>query len=286
MPLLKSVYHVLLDSFPVQLGAAALVRLLPEPHITLSCLEIVVPGLPAGLSGLRVLHVSDLHWRSGSELARELPDLAATVPHDLTLYTGDFIDDDDGIAPVAALLARMPRTQGAYAVLGNHDYRRLGRSDGHNDVPRLRAALADAGLELLFNAARPLLGGELFVAGVDDPAIKRDDIDRAMSSVPDGACCLLLAHSPDIVLRLGPHRPGLILAGHTHGGQIHLPFIGPLKTETKLGRRWAMGLREHDGVPIFVTRGIGYSGINLRLGCPAEVALLTLRSPLAAECAA
>ncbi len=286
MSVIKSVYHAAIDSPPAQLGVAVLARVLPRPHIELAAYDIVVPGLPANLDGLRVLHVSDLHLRPGSELAYELPDLVADVPHDLALYTGDFIDTDDGIAPVTALLARMPRVQGAYAVLGNHDYLPLGRTHGSNDVRRLRSALAEVGLEILDNRARPVCGGELFIAGVDDPATYRDDLDRAMAGVPADACALLLAHSPDIVLRLGAHRPGLILAGHTHGGQVRLPLLGPLITMSRLPRDRVMGLHEYKGVPTFVTRGIGYSGLDVRLGCPAEVALITLRSARAAERAA
>ena len=285
MSIVKDLYHAALDSPPAQLGVTVLQRLLPAPHIGLTHYDVVVPGLPHGLTGLRVLHVSDLHLRSGSELALELPDVAAQAPHDLALYTGDFIDDDEGIAPVAELLARMPRVD-AYTVLGNHDYRPLGRGYGRNDVPRLRAALHGAGIEVLENTARPVCGGELFIAGVDDPATHRDDLRQAMSAVPHGACCLLLAHSPDIVRRLGEYRPGLILSGHTHGGQVRLPLIGPLITMSGLPRGQIMGLHEHHGVPTFTTRGIGYSGLNIRLRCPAEVALITLRSPLAAEVAA
>lgn len=284
--IIKDVYHAVLDSALAQGTVEALIRVLPEPRVALTRYEIAVPGLPAGLEGLRALHVSDLHLRPGSELAWQIPDLVAGVPHDLLLYTGDFIDTDDGIDDIARLLARMPRSDEAYAVLGNHDYLPLGRFQGANDVARLRATLTEAGVRMLDNTARPVLGGELFIAGVDDPATKRDDLDRAMASVPDGACCLLLAHSPDIVLRLGGHRPGLILSGHTHGGQIRLPFIGPLVTMSKLPRDQVMGLATFKGVPTFVTRGIGYSGLNLRLGCPPEVALLTLRSALASEQAA
>src|SRR5437660_4300838 len=163
MSFCKSVYHALIDSAPAQIGVAALTRILPQPHLALTRYEVVVPGLPRGLEGLRVLHVSDLHLRSGSELAWQLPEVAAAAPHDLAVYTGDFIDDDDGIAPVASLLARMPRVAGAYAVLGNHDYRPLGRSHGFNDVGRLQAELAAAGLEGLSNTARTICGGELFL---------------------------------------------------------------------------------------------------------------------------
>ena len=279
---MKRAYHALIDSLPAQLGVTLLKYALPEPHVTLTRQDVTVPGLPAGLTGLRLLHISDMHLDPSSQLADELPELAATVPHDFTVYTGDFIDTDDGIPLVAQALARMPRAGGSYAVLGNHDYRRLGRS-ALNDVARLQATLVDAGLQVLRNTSLPVCNGEIFIAGVDDPATHRDNANLALASVPDGACCLLLAHSPDILLRLGDHRPGLVLAGHTHGGQIRLPLFGPAITMTKLPRRLSMGLYDYDGVRTFVTRGIGYSGLNLRLGCPPEIALLTLRSPLAAE---
>ena len=100
-----------------------------------------------------------------------------------------------------------------------------------------------------------------------------------MADVPGEACTLVLAHSPDVALRLQAHRPGLILAGHTHGGQIRLSRIGPLLTLSDLPRHLAMGVGMYRGVPLFVSRGIGYSGLYIRIGSPAEVALLTLRSP-------
>src|ERR671937_2924029 len=180
MSFFKSVYHALIDSAPAQIAVAAIVRTLPLPHVALTHYEVVVPSLPPGFEGLRVLHGSDLHLRPGSELAWQLPEVAAAAPHDLAVYTGDFIDDDDGIAPVGTLLARMPRVAGAYAVLGNHDHRPRGRAHGRNDVDRLQAALAAAGLEVLSNTARAICGGELVLAGGDEPATPRDDLSRAL----------------------------------------------------------------------------------------------------------
>lgn len=286
MSVLKHLYQVVLDSPPTQLAAAGLARLLPPPYLTLTLYDVTVPGLPAQLHGLRVLHVTDLHLRLDSRLASELPELVAGVPHDLALYTGDFVDDADGLPLLADTLRRLPRPEAAFAVLGNHDYGRHGRQHCGAQGRDVSAVLAEAGIQVLSNSAHSALGAGLFIAGVDDPSRHRDDLDHAMASVPEGACCLLLAHSPDIVLRLGQHRPGLILAGHTHGGQIRLPLAGPLITMSRLPRRQVMGLHEYQGVPTFVSRGIGYSGVNLRLWCPPEVALLTLRSPLAAERAA
>jgi predicted MPP superfamily phosphohydrolase len=196
------------------------------------------------------------------------------------------VDDADGLPLLADTLRRLPHPEAAFAVLGNHDYDRHGREHRGEHGHDVSAVLAEAGIQVLSNSAHSALGAGLFIAGVDDPSRRRDDLDRAMAGVPEGACCLLLAHSPDVVLRLGQHRPGLVLAGHTHGGQIRLPLAGPLITMSRLPRRQVMGLHEHQGVPTFVSRGIGYSGVNLRLWCPPEVALLTLRSPLAAERAA
>jgi predicted MPP superfamily phosphohydrolase len=252
------------------------------PRVQLSQHEIVVARLPVRLDGLRILHVTDLHLHPGPRVAWQIPALIAAVPHDLICYTGDFIDSDEDLPRLASLLAEMPRTAPAYAVLGNHDYRPYGRRQGHNNVERLRHTLRAGGITLLTNESRPLYEGGLHLAGVDDPATGRDDLDHALAHVPAAACSLLLAHSPDIVLHLAGHQPGLILAGHTHGGQIRLPLVGAVLTESHIPRRLAMGLHGYQGTQLFVSRGVGYSGLDLRLGCPPEVALLTLRSPAVA----
>lgn len=276
----KAVGHAIADSAAARTGAALLTHVMPAPRVELSRHEIVVPRLPPRLDGLRVLHLSDLHLHPGPQVAWQIPGLVAAVPHDLVCYTGDFIDSDDDLPRLARFLAQMPQAAPAYAVLGNHDYTPYGRGQGSNDVPRLRETLTEAGITTLTNEAQPLHEGGLYLAGVDDPATGRDDLDRALARVPAAACSLLLAHSPDIVLRLGPHRPSAILAGHTHGGQIRLPLVGALLTQSHIPRRLAMGLHAYQGVQLFVSRGVGYSGLDIRIGCPPEVALLTLRSPV------
>jgi predicted MPP superfamily phosphohydrolase len=257
---------------------AAVGRLLPEPRVHLTRYDVVARRLPRHLDGLRVLHISDLHVHPGSDLAWQVPDLVAGVEHDLLCYTGDFIDVDGDIPDVGRLLAGMPRSRPAYAVLGNHDYIPHGRTHGANDVRHLRAVLAAAGVTVLSNEAFSLHDGALVVAGVDDPATGRDDLGRALAQAPPDACTLVLAHSPDVLLRLAGHRPDLVLAGHTHGGQIRLPRVGALLTLSALPRHLAMGLGSYGGVPVFVSRGVGYSGLHLRLGSPAEIALLRLRA--------
>lgn len=275
----RKLIYALLDSPPVKLGVAGLTRVLPPVKVRLSSHQIVLPRLPRALDGMRVLHLSDLHIHPGSNLAWQLPDLVAGVEYDLLCYTGDFIDVDGDIPSLQGLLERMPN-RAAYAVLGNHDHIPKGRAHlpGANDSERLRAVLNAAGVQVLTNAALPVHDGALYLVGVDDPATRRDDLASAYATVPDEACAILLAHSPDIVLRLGAHRPDLILSGHTHGGQIVLPLAGTLVTMSTLPRRYVSGLSSYGEVPLFVSRGIGYSGVNFRLGSPSEAVLLTLRA--------
>lgn len=287
----KAVAHLVADSAAARAGVALLARLRLPPRVEITRRDIVVPRLPA-LDGLRVLHPSDLHLRPGPALAWQIPALVTDVPYDLACYTGDFIDSDEDLSRLATLLGRLPRPAGAraYAVPGNHDHTPYGRGRGANDVRRRRRVLAAAGVAVLTNGARPLYGGRLYIASVDDPATDRDDLGRALAGVPADACCVLLAHSSDIVLRpvlrVDTRRPGLILAGHTRGGQIRLPVVGALLTESRVLRRLAMGLHTVRGVPLVVSRGVGYSGLDIRIGSPPEVVLLTLRSPTRALTAA
>jgi predicted MPP superfamily phosphohydrolase len=263
-------------------GVSLLKAILPPDHLEVTRRTIGLAGLPPALAGLRVLHVSDLHWHPGSELARMLPTLAAQLAYDVAVYTGDFIDDDGGIAAIGAILGRMPRDRPSFAVMGNHDHLRRGFTGNRttsawpNDIERLRASLQRLGITVLDNAARPLGSDRFYIAGVDDYTTAHDDLDAALGTVPSDAATLLLSHNPDIVFGLGARRPGLVLCGHTHGGQIRLPLVGAVVTHSALPRRYAMGLVQYGGVPLFVTRGVGYSGLDLRLNCPPEVAVLTL----------
>jgi hypothetical protein len=272
--------YTIADSAAARLGLTLFKRLQPPPRVQVTSYEVSVPRLPRELDGLRILHLSDLHVHPGSDLAWQTPELVAGVPHDLVCYTGDFIDVDRDLPDLARLLARMP-SGAAYAVLGNHDHIPFGRAHlkGGNDTAALRAILAGVGIRVLTNEARPLFDGALYLAGVDDPATDRDDLDRAFAAVPASACTVLLAHSPDVVLRLGERRPDLILAGHTHGGQVRLPIVGMLVTMSQLPRHLVTGLVRYQDIPLFISRGIGYSGMPIRIGSPAEVALLTLRAP-------
>jgi predicted MPP superfamily phosphohydrolase len=147
-----------------------------------------------------------------------------------------------------------------------------------NDVPAIIEELERAGVRSLVNASLrlPVDGGEVWLAGIDDPMESQPDLAQAFEGVPLGAPLILLAHNPDIWLQCGVDRADLVLSGHTHGGQIQLPLLGAVHTQgTHLSRRAPAGWFERGRSKMFVSRGLGES-IPLRFGALPQVALITL----------
>jgi predicted MPP superfamily phosphohydrolase len=156
---------------------------------------------------------------------------------------------------------------GWYVVRGNNDHRRFLRR------------LAGPGVTVLDNRSVRLGHSTppLCLAGVDDPHRGWHDVETAFRDVPRDAFRILLAHSPDVIhdaARFGAH---LVLCGHTHGGQIRLPGVGALVTETRVSQKYCWGLSRKRGTLVFTTCGVGWTMIPLRLNCPAEVVSLPLR---------
>jgi len=261
-------------------GAA---RSLPALELGLTHLEFRLAHLPRDLDGLTVLHVTDLHLTGGVHPADEIAPLLADTGYDIVAYTGDLADDELGRIALTRLLKEIRPREAAFAVLGNHDHyhyqHETGEAPRQNNLRPLLQTLESGGVRTLINESASLFDGALRVVGVDDPALGLDDIGPAFAGVTRDMATLLLAHSPDILLRLGRNCPGLILAGHTHGGQMRLPGLGPIGSVSVLPRRYSMGAYVYDGVQTYVSRGVGTSGAPARFYCPPEVTLITLRSP-------
>jgi uncharacterized protein len=147
-----------------------------------------------------------------------------------------------------------------------------------NDVPAMLVELEGVGVQSLVNASTrvPVDGGEIWLAGIDDEMESHPDLAQAFEGVPDGPPLILLAHNPDIWLQCGVDRADLVLSGHTHGGQIQIPFMGAVHTQgTHLNRKAPAGWFERGRSRMFVGRGLGES-IPLRFGARPQVALITL----------
>jgi len=248
-------------------------------------------ALPPGFAfdrPVRLLHVSDLHL-TGRELdkSRRLRRIGR-LEVDLAVITGDFIETNAGIDAVRRALRHLKPPHGVYAVFGNHDYyvyglrdlffpRRSGPASAQSE--RLAAVLESLGVNVLRNAHRavPVAGGRLVLIGLDDYYSDRHDLDAAFAGAPEDGFRILLSHSPDIVELLGERRVQLVLAGHTHGGQVRLPVLGTPVTRSGLSAEHVSGLSQHAGTPVHVTRGVG-SGLwtPMRFRCLPEVSILYL----------
>jgi predicted MPP superfamily phosphohydrolase len=237
-------------------------------------IRLPIPGLAPDLAGFRFVHLSDLHLRgSWSKGYDQLIERFEATPPDLLLITGDFIDDKHdhrpGLATLRKLLPRLRSRLGTYGILGNHD------------VDVVQPYLLDLGVRLI-NGTRAVLesGGGATLELIGFPGLARTDLDAHFVSRqpprPPGALRIVLSHYPDQFRRARPLAPDLFLAGHTHGGQICLPGGWPILTHDKMPRRHAKGVHRLDDSWLIVSRGLGFTGIPVRLYCPSEVAEFTL----------
>ena len=239
--------------------------------------EITLEGLPPGFDGFRIALLSDFHhsrWIPASYI-RAVVRRANQLGADLIALTGDFIDHGKQWAPgCAAALSSLRAPHGAVAVLGNHDYYKKA-------APAVRDGLNRAGITELCNLGVTIerAGETLHVAGTGDLWRDHQNLDRALAKARKDQSVILLQHNPDYAEHITDERVGLMLSGHTHGGQCVLPFIGPPILPSKYGQKYASGLCQGPVARVFVTTGVGSGFPPVRFRCPPEIALLTLRCP-------
>ena len=228
-------------------------------------------------SPLRLAWLSDLHYGPfiGSGSLSAWVTASNRVAPDVVLLGGDLVDRaaPNALEPLFEQLARLRAPLGVFAVLGNHDHMRFRRGAGLADTLQLVDALQQAGVRVLHNEGLALRD-DLYLAGIDDFREGRPDLRAALAGRPRSSACVLLSHNPD-VLPLVPTDVELTLCGHTHGGQVRLPFIGPIVTSSWHGRRFDMGWVAGPARG-YVTRGLGVTTLPLRIACPAELTVLDL----------
>ncbi len=254
------------------LSAASLayMRRFEPTHPVLERVTLRLPTLPPALDGLRIGQITDTHL--GQPFAvdnlRWAVELMRREQPDLIALTGDLAGRSEGIPEIPPLLGQLRAPLGVYAVPGNHDY-----WEGLADV---HAALMLADIPLLMNEHRHLRwnGADLWLAGIDEVWDGSPNIAAALDGVPDDAFKVLLAHSPDMADNAADYGFAVQLSGHTHGGHLRLPLIGPF-ARPRYGLRYVMGLYQVGAMSLYVSRGLG--GLPLRLLCRPEATILTLR---------
>lgn len=237
-------------------------------------IQAPVSGLPDELNGFRFMHLSDLHVRGPWSRAYDtLVEGLAQSPPDIILITGDFIDNWNdhrpGLRTLQRLLPQFKSRLGIYGILGNHD------------VDLISPYLRDLGVHLI-DCRRAVLesanNARLELIGL--PGLNRRDLDEHFirSHPPKAANTLriILSHYPDQFPRCRPLNADFYLSGHTHGGQICLPNGRAIITHDKSPWPYYKGIHRRDGTWYIVSRGLGFSGLPVRLNCPAEVAEITV----------
>jgi predicted MPP superfamily phosphohydrolase len=238
-------------------------------HIALLVRDVAVRGLPAALDGLRVGMITDVHHSavvSADDVTRAVEMVKDASP-DIIVLGGDYISffDRSYIGPVAELLAPLANApQGSFAVLGNHDDER--------DMP---AALAARRFTVLKDqrTALTIKGERVDIAGIRFWTRSPGDIAGVLKGT--GGTTLLLAHDPRRLVEAAALDVQLVLSGHTHGGQVIVPGVGAIA-----GRKFPVlaGCATRDNTTIFVSRGVGTVYVPIRINCPPDVAILTLRT--------
>lgn len=255
---------------------------LVEPNrLVFKRVTVHVAAGPEAPRRLVVAAISDVHtgspWLGVERLSRIVDAVNAERP-DLVVLLGDYVihgvPGGRFVPPeeTARILGRLRGRLGVLAVLGNHDE--------WLETGLVQRSLESAGIPVLVNTTRLVADGprRFWVAGVADLWTGAPDVEGVLRGVPADGLVLLLTHNPDLFPRVPP-RVALTLAGHTHGGQVRLPFLGAPVVPSSFGERYAAGLVRENGRQLFVTSGLGMSLLPVRFGVPPEVAFLTLETP-------
>jgi len=241
--------------------------------------EVTLPRLSERLDGLTVAQLSDLHYDSprAGDAIRSAVEITNQLAPDLIVLTGDYVTASPFVSrsraaldsePCARILGDLHAPLGVFGVLGNHD---------HASNPRVvTRALEASGVTVLrnFNLRVEKSGMCFWIAGVDDVLFGGADLARTLQGAE--GFTVLLVHEPDYADVVAGHPVDLQLSGHSHGGQVRLPLVGSPYLPP-LARKYPRGLRQVGALKLYTNRGIGTIFLPIRLNCPPEITLLTLR---------
>lgn len=266
-------------------GTAAFIRgYFIEPFkLRMTAVMAFTDRLPLGTEPIKVLHISDLHVERLTNREARVLELAREAKPDLIVISGDYVNlsynrDPETLRQVRQLLSQLSAPYGVFATLGSPPV----------DLRETVVPIFDGlNITLLRHGWQQVDLGDgrlLTVMGMDcshDLPVDAGRLARLVAAAPDDAPQLLVYHSPELMPEAIEHQIDLYVCGHTHGGQVRLPLLGPVFTSSQLGRRFVMGLYRYGRTTLYVSRGIGLEGLSaprVRFLCPPEMTLFTLMS--------
>lgn len=278
---LKLLWAGLIDTFLLTLVGTGYGVLVEPGQFKVENIRLQLNRLPRAFSGLRVAQISDIHMGGWMDRERfqQVADILIAQKPDLLLITGDFLighyysnSSTQSLDDLAAVLSPLAKSIPSFAILGNHDY--------WTNAEAVRQMLSVSAIPDLTNAVFTLRnnGARLHLCGVDDVWEGTPRLGLLASQLPVGDAAILLAHEPDFAdksVKTGMFD--LQLSGHTHGGQVVLPFLGP-PILPHLGRKYPSGLYRVGNMHLYTNRGVGMAKLPIRLNCPPEITIFQLES--------
>lgn len=255
-------------------ATSAYARLIEPYHYLVSETEVFINELPSRFDGFRITQLTDIHHSRIVSIhqVRKVVELAQQTNPDMFVLTGDFTTTYRRfIGPCAEALGQLRAPEGVWAVLGNHDH--------YTGAELTTRALESNNIVVMNNSNSVITRGpdKLQLAGIDDWTWNATDWRRAFAGLSEKSPTILLSHQPRVLEFPETEKVSLILSGHTHGGQIDIPFLGaPARFATK-DLRYAHGLFRRDSTQLYVSSGTGVIGLPVRLGVRPEIAVLRLR---------
>lgn len=238
-------------------------------------------ALPSGFDGVRLIQFSDTHigFQYTMEQLKQLITQINKLNPDLIVFTGDLIDDPRHFGEknrLISILSHLNAPLGKFAVYGNHDHGGYG-SDLYKQI------MEQSGFSLLLNTSANinlLDGSSIWIAGIDDAMLGRPDLNACMANIPNNSYTILLSHAPDKAEEAAEHPIHLQLSGHSHGGQIQIPFYGPLVTPP-FAEKYVEGFYtagSNNDLTLYVNRGLGTTRLPFRFLSQPELAIFTFKS--------
>lgn len=279
---LRLLWFAFVDLILLAIGGIVYSAFIEPSWYRVETVQLTLRRLPKSFSGIRIAQISDIHmggWMDKERLQRVV-DLLLEQKPELILITGDFLtghgfgsSQKQAVGNLIDVLAPLANTVPAFAVLGNHDY--------CTDAQTVREMLASCGITDLSNSVFTLTrdGANLHLCGVDDVWAGDVKLDDVMARLNDDSPAILLAHEPDFAdTSAATGKFDLQVSGHSHGGQVVLPFLGP-PILPYLGNKYPGGLYQVANMFQYTNRGVGMLSPAIRFNCPPEITIFILESP-------
>lgn len=244
-------------------------------NIKIERLSLTINNLPNNFKSFKIAHISDIHSKDYGEKEKKALEYLKQEKPDYIFITGDIVDwTTKNITACQGFWQDLAKAfpGKVFAVWGNHDHR-------NTRFKSIEGAVKESGIQVLENEARKIeINGEfIYLIGSDDPHENYDNIEKIADTLKGNSVKILIAHSPEIFRKIKDKDIDLTLVGHTHGGQVDIPYLVDLVLPLKYDKKYKKGLFQEGSSYMYVNRGVGETFLPLRFNAPPEIAFITLQ---------